>query len=104
MYIYNVTVNVEPVIHSEWLNWMKENHIPQVMDTGFFGSCRILQVMAENDHGFTYSIQYTVKNMALLKQYQLEEGPRLQQESVRKFGEKALAFRTVLRVEHDHEG
>lgn len=103
MYIYNVTVNVEDGIAKEWLRWMKDVHIPEIMDTGFFDACRMLEVMTEVDHGSTYSIQYTVGDMASLKQYQLEHGPRLQQETVRKFGDKALAFRTVLRIEHDHE-
>ncbi len=36
MYIYNVTVTLEKEIQSEWLRWMKEIHIPDVMRTGFF--------------------------------------------------------------------
>ena len=36
MYIYNVTVNVSDDVHIEWLKWMKETHIPDVMKTGCF--------------------------------------------------------------------
>ena len=36
MIIYNVTVNVEAEIHNDWISWMKEVHIPDVMNTGYF--------------------------------------------------------------------
>ena len=36
MIIYNVTVNVDEDVLSQWLRWMSENHIPDVMKTGLF--------------------------------------------------------------------
>ena len=36
MIIYNVTCNVENEILKDWLQWMVEIHIPDVMQTGFF--------------------------------------------------------------------
>jgi len=63
MYIYNVTVNIDNSAHDEWLQWMKETHIPEVMSTGMFLSNRILQVMVEEESGTTYSIQYEVKDL-----------------------------------------
>ena len=34
--IYNVTVSVDEDAHHEWLEWMQEVHIPDVMKTGSF--------------------------------------------------------------------
>ncbi len=102
MYIYNVTVNIEEAIHDDWLKWMKESHIPDVMETGLFKACRMLQVMAEADSGLTYSIQYSVKDLETLKLYQEMYAPKLQAETLQRYGDRALAFRTILRVEHDH--
>ena len=34
MIIYNVTMNVESDIHDEWLNWMRNTHIPKYFATG----------------------------------------------------------------------
>ena len=36
MIVYNVTVNIDKNIVDDWLTWMKEIHIPEVMKTGFF--------------------------------------------------------------------
>lgn len=100
MYIYNVTVNVEEDTHDEWLQWMKDVHIPDVMATGFFVRNRILEVMAEGDHGRTYSVQYEVKDMERLRRYQEEHSLRLQEDFKEKFGDKCVSFRTILRLEH----
>ncbi len=102
MYIYNVTVNIEDDTHDEWLAWMKETHIPDVMDTGMFISNRILEVMVEGENGRTYSIQYEVKDMETLALYQEVYAPKLQQEHKDKFEGKFVAFRTLLRHEHTH--
>lgn len=103
MYIYNVTVNIDDSAHDEWLSWMKETHIPDVMETGMFVSNRILQVMVDEESGKTYSIQYEVKDLETLKLYQQVYAPKLQQEHMEKFKDKFVAFRTILRVEHNHK-
>ena len=46
MIIYNVTVSlVDQSIHQDWLKWMKEIHIPEVMDTGFFLDNKICRLL-----------------------------------------------------------
>lgn len=102
MYIYNVTVNIEDSVHQEWLQWMKEKHIPDVMETGMFVDSRICQVMVDEEQGTTYSIQYTVKDLETLKLYQQVYAPKLQQEHTERYRDKFVAFRTILRIEHDY--
>ncbi len=36
MILYNVTVALDPAIETEWLAWMQQEHIPEVMATGCF--------------------------------------------------------------------
>lgn len=103
MYIYNVTINIEEDVHDQWLQWMKENHIPDVMGTGLFLGNRIMQVMADDPQGITYSIQYEVKDMETLQLYQEVYAPKLQKEHTERYEGKFVAFRTILRVEHEHE-
>jgi hypothetical protein len=101
MYIYNVTVNIEEDVHLEWLQWMKETHIPDVMSTRLFKDSKIFQVMVDEQQGITYSIQYAVKDLETLRLYQEVYAPKLQEEHSKKFKEKFVAFRTILRHEHD---
>lgn len=98
MIIYNVTVNIENDVHDEWLNWMKNQHIPDVMKTNCFIDNKICKVLVEEEQGTTYSIQYTTQDMATLEKYQREYAPRLQKEHSERFANKFVAFRTLLEV------
>lgn len=98
MIIYNVTVNIENDVREEWLEWMKEKHIPDVMKTGHFLENKICKVLVDEEQGTTYSIQYTCESMEALNNYQQEHSPRLQKEHAEKFANKFVAFRTLLEV------
>ncbi len=96
MFIYNVTVNISTEIHEDWLQWMQEVHIPDVMTTGCFTWNRILKVLHVNDEGFTYTVQYGFKTMADIEHYSQNFAQKLQAEHKARFGEKYTAFRTLL--------
>lgn len=98
MIIYNVTINVEDDIHHEWLEWMQKVHIPEVLSTGLFNGYRLCRLLDVDDEGTTYSVQYSCKSLNEYNMYKAEHAPRLQQETLRKFGEKFVAFRTLLEV------
>jgi len=98
MIIYNVTVNVENDIREEWLQWVKQKHIPEVMATGYFIENKICKVLVDEEQGTTYSVQYTCTSMEKLKEYQQHCAPALQKEHADKYGTKALAFRTLLEI------
>lgn len=100
MILYNVTINIDDDVHDEWLQWMKEVHIPDVMNTGYFLENRICKIMAESDGGVSYAIQYLCKNMEDLEDYQEKHAPRLQQEHTDRYAGKFAAFRTLLEVVH----
>ena len=98
MIIYNVTVNIENDVKEEWLKWMKEKHIPDVMATGYFLENKICKVLVDEEQGTTFSIQYTCRNMNDLEEYQKIHAPGLQKEHTDKYANKFVAFRTLLEV------
>ena len=62
--VYNITVKVDLNIHEEWLEWMKEVHIPDVMNTGHFLDWSIKKILGDYDEeGVTYAVQYTAHDM-----------------------------------------
>ncbi len=97
MFIYNVTVTLEDSIHQDWLKWMKEVHIPDVMRTGYFVENKLCKLVTE-ELETTYAVQYTFRTMDDLQKYQKEHAPRLQQEHKEKFKDKFAAFRTILEI------
>ncbi|MBA3665765.1 MAG: DUF4286 family protein [Bacteroidetes bacterium] len=98
MFIYNVTVNIAQEIQEEWLKWMRETHMPDVMKTGCFVDNQMLKVLFVEDEGHTYSIQYKFLEMADIEKYQKEFAPALQADYKRKFEGKYVAFRTLLEI------
>lgn len=97
MVIYNVTINVENSVHDEWLQWMKNTHIPEVLATGLFVDGKILKLKDPHpEEGVTYAIQYTLESMEKLDNYKKEFAPALQQKTNDKYAGKFHAFRSVL--------
>ena len=99
--LYNVTVSVDESVHLEWLQWMKEVHIPEVMKTGFFLENRSCRIHAFEEGGITYAVQYIAPSMADLEEYQEHFSPALQADHNAKYGSKVAAFRTVLEIIHE---
>ena len=98
MIIYNVTINVEESVHSAWLTYMKENHIPDVLNTGCFTGftfCRILSTQSDEE-GMTYSVQYKCSGIEDYNQYIDSHADQMRQDMIDKFGGKFVAFRTLL--------
>ncbi len=98
MYIYNVTINIEKAIEQDWLRWMQEKHIPEMLATGKFSEAKLCQVMVEEEQGVTYSIQYTTDSKETLEKYYHENADKLRQEGAALFKGKFVAFRTELKV------
>ena len=98
MILYNVTVSVEESAQNEWLNWMKTEHIPEVMACGIFTKAQINRVIVQADSDNTFAIAYTCSSMKELHQYQIKFAPALQKKHDEKFKEKAIAFRTLMEV------
>ncbi len=104
MYIYNVTINIEETIHEEWLYWMQNEHIPNMLATNKFSKALMTRVMINEEMGgITYSVQYTTDSKKMLEQYYNEDSDRLRSESDRFMG-KFVAFRTELEIVSEHNG
>jgi hypothetical protein len=90
----------------EWLVWMKTVHIPEVMATGCFTSNTILKLLtqAQDDDGVNYAIQYTANSMDDYERYQSDFGPGLRQKTMEKYGDKIVAFRSILEVVSNDAG
>ena len=98
MYIYNVTINIQEGIHEKWLEWMKNEHIPEMLATGKFTKALMSRVMVEEEMGgFTYSVQYTIKNKEMLQKYYEEDAARLRAKT-KPFEGLFVAFRTELEI------
>jgi hypothetical protein len=103
MILYNVTINIHESVHDQWMRWMQEKHINDMLATGKFSAARMVKVLVEEEMGgSTYSIQFTTDSKETLQKYYDEDAPKLRAESAKLFGDKMLAFRTELELISEH--
>jgi hypothetical protein len=98
MIIYSVTVKIDLDVHNDWLHWMKNFHIPEVLNTKKFQDYRMLRVLAEDEtDGITYNIQYRALSMSDYFDYQSNHAAALQNDHTERYKDKFVAFRTILK-------
>ena len=97
MYIYNVTIHVEPAVEHNWLDWMKSHHLPKMMKTGQFTQARLFKVINDQDlGGVSYATQYHCASKKEYDRYIEQYAKELRQDAIDRFGTSILAFRTQL--------
>jgi hypothetical protein len=96
MYIYSVTIAIENETETEWLEFMQQKHIADVLKTGYFTSASMRKAVNEDNAAFvTYNIEYTADSMEAYTQYQQLEATRLQKDVTDLFSGKFTAQRRV---------
>jgi hypothetical protein len=101
MIVYNVTVKIAAEISSAWLQWLKEEHINDILKTNCFTKATILQLLeVDNEEGPTYAIQYFAESKSLYNLYIEKFATEIRQKGFDKWGDKFIAFRSVMQVIH----
>ncbi|MEZ0608897.1 DUF4286 family protein [Fibrella sp. WM1] len=97
MILYNITMNVDLRIEREFLRWMKDVHVPDVMNTGLPINNNVLKLLTEIDNGgATYTFQYWFQTMEDFLTYQSRYQPALQQQVADRYTNRYTSFRTLL--------
>ena len=98
MIIYNVTCSMQRSLAEEWLEWMQQVHIPEVLATHCFKEAKIFKLLttASDDPGINYAIQYRANTLEDYHNYRDNFAPGLIQKTVKKYGDQITAYRTLL--------
>lgn len=98
MIVYNITIKILPDIEEEWIKWQKEEHIPDIMASGNFSEYKFYKLLDEDDEGITYVLQYFATSPEQYQEYITKTAPILREKAIKKWGDKFIAFRTVMQV------
>ncbi len=99
MIIYNVTIKVHNSIHNDWLQWLKEEHVLDIMQTNCFSQYRIMKLLEIDDtEGPTYAVQYFAESKSLYNNYVEKFASEMRNRSFAKWGDKFIAFRSVMQI------
>ena len=94
MIIYSVTITIEAGIESEWIDWMNEVHVPDVLRTGCFSECRMHKMIGSDEP--TYVMQYRCRFLEDYHRYQKNFAPALQKEHTERFAGRFRGSRQLL--------
>ena len=99
MIVYNITMKVDPSIESEWLEWQKKVHIPEMLDTHLFTEHKLYKLLYQDEQeGITYVVQYFCSTAAHLDEYLNKYAGLLREKAFSKWGNKFIAFRTTMEL------
>ncbi len=99
MIVYNVTVMPNTAIAEDWLRWMREEHMPELMATGLFTGYRLSRLLEQEDlDGPTYSAQYFCPDQASYDAYIRDWAPAMREKGLARFGGQFTAFRSVMEI------
>jgi len=96
MIIYSVTISLQASTESEWVQWMKQVHIPDVLRTGCFSECRFHKVLDSEGNEVTYIMQYRSWSLADYHRYRDNFAPALQKDHTDRFAGKFRGSRQIL--------
>jgi len=99
MFVYNVTIKVKTEIYYDWMHWLKNEHIPEILATGCFQEAKILHLLEiDESEGPTFAVQYFAESKAAYNQYIEKHAPLLRQKSFDKWGDQFIAFRSFMQI------
>jgi hypothetical protein len=98
MFIYTVSIKLIPEIEHDWLRWMKEEHMNEVLETGMFDHAELFELIDPiDDEGRTFIAQYQTDSQTRYETYIEQYAPALRKKGYDKFGDRFIAFRSILK-------
>ena len=99
MLLYNVTIKIDWSIHDEWLAWMQDIHIPEVLGTGCFSSHKLLRLLqVDEEDGPTYAVQFYAATLDDFEAYLAHHAEHFRLQAAERWGADFIAFNTVMQV------
>jgi hypothetical protein len=97
MILYNITYNIDKGIDEEWLEWLKEYYLPEIMISGYFVSYKVYRLLkSEDDGSINYAVQLLAESIDRLNEFLITRAPVLSKQLQDKFRHRHAAFMTVL--------
>ena len=99
MIIYNITTKVHNSIAAEWLQWLKNIHVKDVMESECFTEYKIVQLLEiDETDGPTFAVQFFAESKGLYNHYVEKFAGEMRKRSFDKWGDKFISIRSVMQI------
>ncbi len=98
--IYNITTIVDHSKKEEWLQWVDQDLIPQINESGLFFDVKLMRIIDReyNPDGSTYALQLFAESFHNCRTYELEYLPKISEDESSKFSGKLASFTTFMEL------
>lgn len=97
--IYNTTYQVLHAAHNDWLRWMQDVQIPEVVGTGCFVKHQLVRLLeADETEGPLYAIQYYAACRQDYDRYMALYDARLKRQGQQLWGNAVFGFSSLMQV------
>jgi hypothetical protein len=96
MVFYQVSITLEPAIEDEWLDWMRQVHVPDVLKTGCFTRCTLARLVEPAGERVTFVFRYDAPSWEAYERYRTQFAPALQQDHTARYAGRFQGSRQVL--------
>lgn len=100
MYVHNISFQVDPIIESNWLNWIKNNFIPQLKQTNCFQDTPLYKLELTQDQSPTYTLQLFSADKIKMELFLTSLESELLQDLKVTWGEQCYHFCTNMEIVH----
>jgi len=99
MIIYNITTKVHHSIAAEWLQWVINIHVKDVMESECFSEYKIVKLLEVDEiEGPTFAVQFFAESKGLYNRYIEKFAGEMRKRSFDKWGDKFISIRTVMQI------
>lgn len=99
MIVFNNTIKVHHSIAEKWIEWLQQEHIPGILETGMFNDHKIYRLLNhDDDEGITFTIQFFTTTVQRYQQYIDAFAPAMQQKAFEKWGNLFIGFQTAMQL------
>ncbi len=96
MIVYNVTINILAEKEAEFVAWMKNTYIPEVMKTGFFFEYRFLRLLQNQEDGINFAAQFHTEGMEKMLHFDKVHAKQIDDLLYDTFRDEYISFRSLL--------
>ena len=99
MIIYNITTKVHNSIATDWMQWLKNIHVKEVMESDCFTEYKIVKLLEiDETDGPTFAVQFFAESKGLYNRYIEKFAGEMRKRSFEKWGDKFISIRTVMQI------
>ena len=99
MIIYNITTKVHNSIAEDWLQWLKDTHVKDVMESDCFTEYKIVKLLEiDETDGPTFAVQFFAESKGLYNHYVEKFVGEMRKRSFDKWGDKFISIRSVMKI------